>query len=64
MFPVDSTASTSTGRAPAAVMAAAVAMNVFAVVMTSSPAPIFRPRSTSSSARVPDDTPTACVTPQ
>ena len=34
MLPVDSSASTSTGRAPAAVMAAAVAMNVFAVVMT------------------------------
>ena len=61
---VRSSASTNTGSAPVADTAAAVATNVFAGTMTSSPGLTPRARSTSSSAVEPDATPIACRTPQ
>lgn len=45
--------STNTGTAPAATVAVAVAMNVTAGMITSSPQPISRERSATSSVTVP-----------
>jgi hypothetical protein len=49
--------SQNTGRAPARAMVPAVAKNVKGEVITSSPAPISRAISASSSASVPEETP-------
>ena len=54
--------STRTGLAPAYEMASAVAMNVLATVITSSPAPMPRARRIRWRASVPEPTPTACGT--
>src|SRR6185503_7868479 len=50
---VAGSASTSTGFAPTIITVLAVAMNVIAGTITSSPGPMFRPRRISSSALVP-----------
>ena len=55
--------SAKTGRAPTFVIASAVAMNVWAVVITSSPGPMPSARRESSSAAVPELTPTAPAAP-
>ena len=55
--------STKTGTAPIREAASAVAMKVFAGMMTSSPAPTPTARKASSRASVPLDTPTTCPTP-
>ena len=51
--------STKTGRAPDAAMAPAVAINVFAIVITSSPAPMPNAFKLRNNASVPELTPTA-----
>jgi len=51
--------STNTGTAPQALMASAVAMNVLAVVITSSPSPIPNPCRAKYNAEVPLPHPTA-----
>src|SRR6185295_16905611 len=56
--------STNTGVAPTRAIAPAVAKNVYGVVMTSSPAPMFSAIRHASSASLPDETPTACWLPQ
>ena len=63
-LPVRSSTSTSTGCAPVAITAAAVAMNVFAGITTSSPAPAPSARRTSSIAVVPEETPSARRAPE
>jgi hypothetical protein len=55
--------STSTTRAPIRATASAVAMNVFAGRIASSPGPTPTARNASSSASVPLATPTQCWTP-
>ena len=64
--PVSGSGSTRTGRAPARLTASAVAMNVLAGTITSSPASAPTPSdfSTSTSASVPEPTPTACSASQ
>ena len=59
MLYVSGCASTRTGLAPVADMAKAVAMKVFAAVITSSPLPIPMARKVSSSAEMPESTPMA-----
>src|SRR3954469_3571897 len=56
--------STNTGVAPTRVIAPAVAKNVYGLVMTSSPLPVFSAIRQASSASLPDETPTACGLPQ
>jgi hypothetical protein len=53
--------STKTGRAPTALIASAVAIKVWATVITSWPGPTPTARSTNSSAAVPLATPTQCA---
>ncbi len=57
---VSGSISAKTGVAPVAEIASALAMKVKGVVITSSPGPIPKARSTSSMAAVPELTPTAC----
>ena len=57
--PVAGSTSTRRGVAPTRLTASAVAMNEFAGTMTSSPAPMPSARSESTSASVPEETPTA-----
>ena len=64
MFRVAGSQSTNTALPPAIQMASAVAKNVFAVVMTSSPSFSPRAMNVSHSASVPEFTPTACFCPQ
>src|SRR5713101_5955296 len=52
--------STKTGVAPKRVIAPAVAKNVYGVVMTSSPGPVFSAIKQASKASLPEETPTAC----
>ncbi len=52
--------STNTGVAPTRAMAPTVAKNVYGVVMTSSPGPMFSTIKHASKASVPEETPTAC----
>ena len=56
--------STKTGLAPTELIASAVAIKVWATVMTSLPGPTLKERSTRSSAAVPLATPTQCSTRQ
>jgi hypothetical protein len=60
---VSGSESTKTAVAPAIQMASAVAKNVFAVVMHSSPGPIPRAWNASHRASVPLPTPTAYFAP-
>ena len=59
MLYVAGSMSTNTGVAPSLEIAAAVAKNVYGVVMTSSPGPISSAMRHASSASVPDETPIA-----
>ena len=61
-FIVDGSTSTSTGRAPTSATTFAVAGNVYAGTITSSPGPIPSASAARCSAAVPDDTATACST--
>ena len=61
---VSGSTSTRTGVAPTALTASAVAMKELVGTMTSSPGPMPSARSASSSASVPEETPTACSVPQ
>ena len=56
--------SIKTGIAPTYFMASAVAINVNALVMTSSPAPIPSAIKAKCNASVPEATPMACLTPR
>src|SRR5712664_3363504 len=56
--------STNTGVAPTRAIAPAVAKNVYGVVMTSSPGPMFSAIRQANKASLPDETPTACEQPQ
>jgi hypothetical protein len=62
--PVTGSTSMTRGRAPARLTASAVAMNVLAGMMTSSPAPMPSARSERASASVPEPTPIACSVSQ
>src|SRR6266851_8011421 len=53
--------STKTGVAPTRAIAPTVAKNVYGVVMTSSPGPMFSAIKQASKASLPDETPTACA---
>src|SRR5262245_50561521 len=53
--------STSTGVAPRREIAPTVAKNVYVVVITSSPGPMFSAIRQASRASLPDDTPTPCA---
>src|SRR6266478_749003 len=55
--------STNTGVAPKRTIAPTVAKNVYGVVMTSSPVPIFSAIKHANKASVPEETPTACEHP-
>src|SRR6266852_270100 len=52
--------STNTGVAPTRAIAPTVAKNVYGVVMTSSPGPMFSAIRQANRASLPDETPTAC----
>ena len=60
---VSGSTSTSTARAPQSSTTFAVAGNVYAGTMTSSPGPISSASSARWSAAVPDDTTAACAVP-
>src|SRR5258706_7784271 len=55
--------STNTGVAPTRAIAPTVAKNVYGVVMTSSPDPMFSAIKQANNASVPEETPTACEQP-
>src|SRR6266566_4872118 len=55
--------STNTGVAPTRAIAPTVAKNVYGVVMTSSPGPMFSATKQANKASVPEETPTACEQP-
>src|SRR5258708_24539155 len=55
--------STNTGVAPSRAIAPTVAKNVYGVVITSSPGPMFSAIKQANKASVPDETPTACEHP-
>ena len=61
---VSASTSASTGSAPARSMPTIVGTQVFAAVITSSPARMPQASSASVIASVPDATPTACAAPQ
>ena len=63
MLKVTGSMSTNTGRAPVRQMVPAVAKNVYAGQITSSPAPTSRAMSATSRASVPELTPMAWSTP-
>ena len=62
--PVPSSTSQNTGVAPACMTPSALAMNVWAGTITSSPRPTPAAASAMEIAAVPEPTPTQCRTPQ